>query len=140
MAKKELILQGSYKGVSKARPMKKFDIIHSTIECVGKACYQPKKMMTHLINKLTIRKNESPEGTYSIYHMYDSINKDGKVDYSGRWYHHAFSFNTKSMDPKKKCIHTQMKFQDEATFKEYRVKISVYLSDDGWEKIQSFIS
>ncbi len=139
MVQKKLELKGSYKGVKKGVEMKKFDITHSTIQSLGKKCYQPKKLMTYLINQLSIKKNENSD-TYYIYHMFNALDDDYKIYHSGRWYNGSFELNKKSMNEKDKTIQTKMTFEDEETFKEYKVEIKIYFNESGWKKINSYIS
>ncbi len=135
-----LILKGSYKGVKKCNEMKNFDITHSTIKCLGKKCYQPEKVMIHLKNQVSIKKNENKD-TYYIYHSYDAIDNNKKIYYSGRWYDTSFEFDKNSINNKDKTIRKKMIFEDYSgdTLKKYKAEIKIYFNERGWKKINSLI-
>jgi hypothetical protein len=135
-----LKLKGSYKGVKNCVEMKKFDVTHSTIRCLGQKCYQPKKLITNFINQVSIKKNKNSDSdSYYIYHLYESIDDNNKIYYSGRWYNISFKFNKKSMNEKEQCITTKMTFVNEDISKKYRVEIKIFLNENGWKKLNSFI-
>lgn len=133
-----LKLKGSFKGVKNCNEMKKFNITHSTIRCLEKNCFQPKKIMKNLRNNVSINKN-SDGYTYYIYHMYDALDKEHKIYYSGRWYNTKFEFDKKTMNEKKQYIKTKTIFENEETLQKYKVEIKIYFNNDGWKKLKTFI-
>jgi hypothetical protein len=126
---KDLVLKGSYKGV---KELKRYDIMTCMISCIGKKCYQPKKDMIYMQNKITINKKGD---TFYIYHMYDSY----EDTYSGRWYDTKFDL-IKALNPKNKSIVTKKLFEDEETLKTYNVKVTIYFNESGWDKLMKYIN
>jgi hypothetical protein len=110
------------------------DIIGCTISCIGKKCYQPKKIMIYNDNKIniSIRNNNK----FFVYHIY----KSKKDKYSGRWYDLNFNL-TKSLNYKNNCLSTKTIFEDiyKDKLHKYNVKIIINFNDKGWKKILKFI-
>jgi len=121
MSKKELKLNNS-------------DITESIITCVGKKCFQPKKIQIYNDNKINI--TISNNNKFLIYHIY----KSGKDKYSGRWYDLNFNL-PKSLNYKNNSSSTKMIFEDiyKEKLHKYNVKIIIYFNDKGWKKILKFI-
>ena len=121
MSKKELKLNNN-------------EITESNITCVGKKCFQPKKIQIYNDNKINISNSNSNK--FLIYHIYKS-NKD---KYSGRWYDLNFNLPL-SLNYKNNSLSTKMTFEDiyEEKLHKYNVKIIIYFNDKGWKKILKFI-
>lgn len=136
---KELVLKGSYKGVSKISPMKTFDIIKSVIQCKSKNCFQSKKEVDYFVNQLKMKDNK--DGTFYIYHMYNVFDqKTMKKTLSGRWYHMRMEFDKKKINSKNKTFTMNIKeYEDEQTLMTYPVDIIIHFNEKGWDKFIKFI-
>lgn len=112
------------------------EIIESNITCVGKKCFQPKKIQIYNDNKININISKNSNNKFLIYHIY----KSDKDKYSGRWYDLNFNL-AKSLNYKNNSLSTKMTFEDiyEEKLHKYNVKIIIYFNDKGWKKILKFI-
>lgn len=130
--KNKLLLKGSLYGTKQIKKYDNPDILYSNVD--------EQKFQK---NEFTISKNK--DNSFYIYHSYVSFDDKFNVINSSRWYHTNYVLNTNSMNEKNKTITIILKnvnWENKKTEKisVKNVKIILYLTTIGFEKIQKYLT
>jgi len=129
----KLSLKGSIYGVKKYKIYKNPHILHSNVD-------------KHLCQINDFKITYFPEqNNFRIYHSYYGLDKQMGMNYTGRWYISNFIFSPKQLNTDKKTLTITLKSIDWEDFdtgkiKKKNVKITIYFTDIGFKKLNTFIS
>lgn len=133
MVAKELSLKGSLHGTTIIKEYQNPDILYSIVD--NKICKG---------NSLKIKYNKEKNNFY-VYHSFDRYNNELKKTYSGRWYNTNTNFDYKSINENKKTLTVILKNIewenfDTGKYSIKNVKITIFLTSSGFEKIKKYFS
>lgn len=129
----KIILKGSIHGTKKIKTYSQPDILHSKVD----------KVLAQS-NEFSIRYNQGKNNFY-IYHYYDAYDNNLNKIYSGRWYISDFIPDAKSFNSKDQTLNILLKKVpwedfDTGKTKVKNVKIKIFFTQKGYDKITKFIN